>query len=589
MKQFFITFAAVMLGLSIFLLLPMLILIGIAMAASSDKEKVEVKEGSFLVLDLSHSIKDRVSDKPFDIFKELAYDQEESLGLDEITDVLRDAEDSKIAGLMLKGENAGAGVTTLRELRQAVVDFKANSGKPVIYFANTTSAGAMYVASVADSVFITPGGKAVLQGVTMQKTYFKGLADKLGIGFDVLKHGRFKSAVEPYFRKDMSPEDELQSRRIVDILWQEVRDSIASGRGISASIVDDYVNNLSFTTSEGALKAGLVDGTLYYDQLQDRLRGILGKGKGDKVRTVSVSKYATANSEPSLPVGQKGDEVAVVYALGGIEDGKGDDTSEGIFGDDMSSTLRKLRGDSSVKAVVLRVNSPGGSALASDLIWREVELLKAEKPVVVSMGDYAASGGYYISCAANYIYAQPTTLTGSIGVFGLVPNAEKMVGDFGVGVQAVSSSQQPFMTPFKALTPAQTNALQKSVDETYGTFIRNVANGRNLTIDGVDSIAQGRVWTGIDAKEIGLVDELGGLDDAIEMAVELAGLDDYNIGSYPEDDDSPWAVLKQLKVSMSMRSLAPIVGSDLSLLRSLRKGDYVPSARTECEYTLKLY
>lgn len=574
MKQFFLTFAAVILGGFVLLMIPFIIISAIV-TASMSSSSTEIEPGTILKFNISEAIADRDTNSPANRVRGyISGDDPTCHGLSELRDALAAAaEDDNVSALMLTGSAVTANYADMRDMRRALQEFKAECNKPIYYFGNNMSDGAAYVASVADSVFVTPGGSVMLVGCTASKIYFKRMADKFGIGFDVIKHGKYKSAVEPYFRDSMSDEDREQTLRYLNVIWSEERDSIAAGRHISSDAVDAYVDDLKGLRGNvwAAKLAGLIDGECYYDQFQDKLRNIVGLKAEDDLKITDIFSYLP-EEQPSLSLDTKSDKIAIVYAEGQIYDGKSNADDANIYGDDLAATLRKLRRDKQVKAVVMRVNSPGGSAPASDIIWREVDLMKKEKPIVVSMGGYAASGGYYISCAANHIVAEPNTITGSIGVFGVVPNAAKLTDDLGVSLDVVSTSKNPLVTGFAPLSAPVLAALTTSVEETYERFVNNVAAGRSMTFAAVDSIGGGRVWTGADALTVGLVDRLGNLDDAIDLAAEEAGLsDDYVTEDYPKLDDSMTAVMKQLGLSAQAYIGRAIFGSEYGRIESFRQ------------------
>lgn len=573
MKQFLMMVGAVVLGGIILSVLSFLFFFVslIVSAASASGTGVIVKDGSIVTIDLSKPFVDKANnDDPVATLRRLMYGEEAPQGINTLTEALaKVAEDDKVQALVLRGQGMNVDYAGLRAVRRAIADFKASCAKPVIYYDNNMSGSALYVASVADSVFIAPEGVVGIEGVTMQKFYLKGIADRFGIGFDIIKHGKYKSAIEPFAREDMSPEDREQSQRIVDVLWEEMRDSIAAGRGIDPKVIDEYVDSRAYIADrKAAVKVGLVDADIYWDEFKLKLRHILGKEATDKVPSCDIYDYATTiqTEAPSA----SDDHLAVVYATGEILDGKSDGTTQAIFGDDLTRQLNEIRGDSAVKAVVFRVNSPGGSAAASELIWREVKLMSKDKPIVVSMGGYAASGGYYISCPADYIFAEPTTLTGSIGVYGMVPNVEKLTTDAGVNFETVSSSKNPMVVGVKALKPEDVAQLVSSVEATYATFIGHVAEGRGMTTAQVDSIGQGRVWMGKDAVKLGLVNELGNVDDAIEMAMELAGTT-LPVIEYPKPEDPMKVMLKSLGLDAKATVRSWVLGPEYSTIVKVKE------------------
>ena len=573
MKQFFLTFAAVILGGFVLLMIPFIILSAIITASMSETETT-LKSGTVLRLDLTEELSDRDLNSPAYRVRNAMNGGSVTHGMNTLRDKLADAaEDDNISALYITGSSVATDFANLRDLRRAIAEFKEASGKPVYYFDSSISNGAEYVATVADSIFLAPEGSALLTGCTASKYYVKRLADKYGLGFDVIKHGKYKSAVEPYFRDNMSDEDREQTLRYINVLWGEIRDSIAAARNIEPASIDNYVDELKGLSGHAtaAVEAGLVDRAIYFDEFIELLRKVSGKKDSEKFDVLDIYDYCTTASKTAV-LSTSNDKVAIVYAGGQIYDGKSAGDDANIYGDDLAETLRTVRKDTTIKAVVMRVNSPGGSALASDIIWREVKLISEEKPFIVSMGGYAASGGYYISCAANYIFAEPTTLTGSIGVFGMIPNASKLADNAGVSFEIVSTSKNPIVTGIQPVSAPLMAALTGSVENTYKTFVSRVSDGRDMTFEGVDSIGGGHVWTGLDAQKIGLVDQLGNLDDAIDMAVEMAGLgDDYETQDYPKIDDSMAAVMKQFGLSVRAGIGHSLLGSEFDQVEKIKE------------------
>ncbi len=566
MKQFLLTFAAVILAAILLTLLPLVIISAIA-ASSMSEPVVMAKPHTVMTLDLSEPITDRDMDSPAFRLRNAMSGAECTHGLNTLAKKLKAvASDDNVVALYLKGTSANVDAANMRRLRALISKFKEESGKPVYFYDEVIGSDKLlYVASAGDSIFISPEGSVAMYGAIVSKLYFKRIADKFGVGFDVLKHGRYKSAVEPFFRTSMSDDDKAQSQRIVDVIWAEVRDSIAASRNVAPERIDEFVDNLqSLTTRAEDLKqVGLVDNGLYFDQFEQML-ATLADCEVNELNFMNIYDFIPSDDNN----GKK--QIAVVYAEGQIFDGSSESDDENIYADDLAKTLRELRNDDNVASVVLRVNSPGGSALASDIIWREVELLSKEKSVVVSMGGYAASGGYYISCAANYIYAEPTTLTGSIGVYGMVPNVEKAADNLGVDLDVVGSSKAPVVTGVRALTDGEKAVLMNSIERTYKTFVTRVSDGRIMSYETVDSIGQGRVWMGADAVKNGLVDAIGSLDDAIEHAASIAELDEHDVVEYPQIDDSPLAVLKSLGLSVRASVGHYLLGSDFDKFDRVR-------------------
>lgn len=508
--------------------------------SEGEEESIDLPEASVLQVHFDGPIVERGAQEPTFNLGNLT--PELPMGLDQIQNALtRAAEDDNIKGIALHVSSVAAAPSTLLDLRQALEDFKA-SGKFVLAYAETMTLGALYLNSVADELYLHPNGGVELAGMRLETMYYTGMLEKIGVDISVVRgpDNEFKSAVEPFIRKDMSPSNRAQLTALLDDVWDEVRSGIARGRGIAPDDIDAMASNLSLRLPEDGLALGMFDGLLYEDEFQalveERLgeepeyaslgeytlpERLLGKSLGQIEELVEMLNKAETELDDDL----LGGEVAVIYAVGGIESGEGD--SETIGSETLAEAIRQARLAEDVQAVVLRVNSPGGSALASDVIWRETKLLtEAGKPLVVSMGDYAASGGYYISANADRIFANPTTITGSIGVFGMIPNAQELLEDkMGLAYDEVATHPHAGMGLNAPLDDVQLEAINEGVTDIYNDFVKLVAEGRGLTVERVDQIARGRVWSGEDALEIGLVDELGNLADAIAAAEQLAGLE----------------------------------------------------------------
>ena len=499
----------------------------IATLSKSSTDTVQVKDNSLLKIDLAQSISERAVSTPFD---DLA-GYESAIGLNDILAALKEAGgDPKIKGIYLNLSNVAASPATLKEIHDALLEFKEY--KKFIYaYSDAYSQSGYYLASVADKVVMNPTGNLLLKGYSFQIMFYKGLLDKLDVDVQVIRHGQFKSAVEPYILDKMSEANTKQMTALVNSLWECTANDIAAARGISLDHLNQIVDDLSCFNPDSALKMKLVDKLAYAGDMEKMLKTKMGVGENAQINVVSLKSYAK-----SIRKNEKaGDKIAVVYAVGNINDGKGDN-DQGIYSDSFVKDFRKAYQNKDVKAIVLRVNSPGGSALASEVIWHEIEQAKkAGKKVVTSMGDYAASGGYYISCNSDYIIAQPNTLTGSIGVFGMIPSIQNTLKNkLGITIDGVKSNEHSdFLSGYRTLDAAEVNVMQQMVEETYGLFTQRVANGRKMTVAAVDSIGQGRVWSGKDALAIGLVDELGSLADAIDKARELAKVPHASIVYYP--------------------------------------------------------
>lgn len=526
------------------------IFIGGIVSAFSEAEPENVepvsKENTVLRMDFSGSITERSTQNAN--LSLGGFEANSTMGLRDIVKGLeRAAEDDDVKGIYMDLDGAAAAPSTMLDLRNAIDRFQ-ESGKWVIGWGEMASMGGMYLTASADELYLHPNGYADFSGMRLQTTYYTGMLEKLGVGMTVLRgpDNEFKSAVEPFTRKSMSAANRVQLNALLDGIWRQTSGGIAQGRGVDASALDEIADNIALRTAEDAVEWDLFDGLLYEDELKERIKERLD---GEDPIYVDFSDYLNPSGLDGLEglelsmdggflgslferdYGEKEEEeelggaLAVIYAVGGIDMGDGDDQSIGSA--TLSKALRQARLAPDVKAVVLRVSSPGGSALASDIIWRETELLKeAGKTLVVSMGDYAASGGYYIAASADRIFANPTTITGSIGVFGMLPYAEELMKDkMGLAFDDVKTHDHAGIGLDAQLDPVQREAMNASITNIYEDFVSIVADGRGMTFEDVDAIARGRVWTGEDALEIGLVDELGDLESAIADAASRAGLD----------------------------------------------------------------
>jgi len=527
MKSFFKTFFAALLALFIFSLLGFFILIGIAAAFSTD-EKVAVAQNSVLVIDASETFLEQSKNDPFSELMNKKNGKQPSLS--ELIGLLHYAKkDSSIKGIYIKCAENPNGYAATEEIRKALIDFK-KSNKFIVAYAETISQKGYMMANVADQIYTHPQGGMEWAGFNYETIFFKGLIDKLEIEPQIFYAGKFKSATEPFRYAQMSDANKLQTGIWLNSIYNNFIQGTAEMRQLNADSIKAFANEGKVQNAKDALKYKLVDGLLYDDQLKKIISKKLRVADETKISFVSINNYA----ESVALRGTGSGKIAVIYADGDVVMGKGQ--NEAIASDDYRALIQKVRNDKSIDAVVLRVNSPGGSALASDIIWREIDLLKKEKPVVVSMGDVAASGGYYIACGADSIFADANTITGSIGVFSVIPNAEKFLKNkVGITFDRVKTGQYadaPSAT--RALTVTEQRFLQAGVDSVYHTFKSRVAAGRQKSVDYIDSIAQGRVWTGADAIKVGLVDKIGTLNDALASAAKMAKLKGYTIKKYPE-------------------------------------------------------
>ena len=527
MKSFFKTFFAALLALIIFSLLGFFILIGIAAAFSTD-EKVAVAQNSVLVIDASETFLEQSKNDPFSELMNKKNGKQPSLS--ELIGLLNYAKkDSSIKGIYIKCAENPNGYAATEEIRKALIDFK-KSNKFIVAYAETISQKGYMMANVADQIYTHPQGGMEWSGFNYETMFLKGLIDKLEIEPQIFYAGKFKSATEPFRYTQMSEANKLQTGIWLNSIYSNFIQGAAEMRKLNADSIKAFANEGKVQNAKDALKYKLVDGLIYDDQLKKIISKKLRLVDETKISFVSINNYA----ESIALRGTGSGKIAVIYADGDVVMGKGQ--NEAIASDDYRALIQKIRNDKSIDAVVLRVNSPGGSALASDIIWREIDLLKKEKPVVVSMGDVAASGGYYIACGADSIFADANTITGSIGVFSVIPNAEKFLKNkVGITFDRVKTGQYadaPSAT--RALTITEQRFLQAGVDSVYHTFKSRVAAGRQKSVDYIDSIAQGRVWTGADAIKVGLVDKIGTLNDALASAAKMAKLKGYSIKAYPE-------------------------------------------------------
>ena len=578
MKFFKIVLAA-FIGTLIALVINFFIKVGVVssmisnLSKSNTESSTTVKPNSVLYMKLDYAIPDRTTDNPFGGINFTTMESQDMTGLNEILRNIEHAKtDPNIKGIYMELSSIPTSTATLQEIRDKLIEFK-ESGKFIVTYGETYSQSAYYMASVADKICINPDGVLDLHGMATQIMFYKHLLEKLDIEMQIVRgpNNRFKSAVEPYFLDKMSEANREQMDKLLGTVWGQILGSISKSRNISVEQLNQIADNLeTMFDAKKALEYGLVDNLYYKDQVLDELKGLTGSNK--TINAVGNANYAKSYKDKN----SSKNEVAIIYASGQIFDGKGND--ENIYSDDLSKVIRKAREDENVKAVVLRVNSPGGSALASAVIGRELDLTKEVKPVIVSMGNYAASGGYWISAKGDYIFADPTTLTGSIGVFGTIPNLQGFLNDK-VGLTfdvAKTNENADFGTLTQPLTEFQYAKLQESVVNTYDNFTKRVAEGRGLRQTYVDSIGQGRVWAGADAIEIGLVDQLGDMEDAIAYAVQKAELgDDYKVVEMPKTKDFMTRLMESMnktdELDAAMRSKLGAYYDYLQGLENLQK------------------
>lgn len=525
------------------------IMVMFSMLYSSDSE-IQVRENSILKLDLKGTLSERSQEDPFTMLMGNDY---EAHGLDDMLTSIRKAkENENIKGIYIEASNmASNGYASLKEIRDALADFK-ESGKFIVTYADTYTQGLYYVSSVADKVMLNPQGMLQWSGLASTPMFYKDLLEKVGIEMQFFKVGTYKSAIEPASSMKMSEANREQVTDYLTSTWNQITADVSASRSISVENLNKAADQLLlFQPAEESIKWGLADTLIYKNDVRDYLKQKVGIDKEDDLHMLSLKDML--NVKKNVPKDKSGNIVAVYYAYGTIGSMMGG-SSEGIEADKVIRDLRKLKEDEDVKAVVLRVNSPGGSAYDSEQIWHAISELKKEKPVIVSMGDYAASGGYYISCNADTIVAEPTTLTGSIGIFGQFPNLEGLAKKIGVSFDVVKTNAYgDFGMPTRSMNEDEKALMQAYVNRGYDLFLTRCAEGRGMSKEAVDQIAQGRVWTGVRAKELGLVDELGGLDKAIEIAIEKAGIDAYTLISYPAKK-SAWEQLKDFNAGSYVKA-----------------------------------
>lgn len=569
MKNFLIYTLATITGIILASIIFFLIMIGSlsAIVAAGDK-KVSISENSVLVLKTNVQIPDRSDPNPFAGIDITNMTISPVTGLNEILKNLdKAASDPKIKGVLIDNGIMPSGWATTEEIRNGLRKF-SESGKFIIAYSDyALEQQGYYLSTAADRIFINPSSTVDFKGLTGEVMFYKKALEKIGMEVQVIRHGKFKGAVEPFILDKLSDENKEQIKDYVGSIWNHVVKMMAESRSLTESRINELADNLTGTVSTEALDAGLVDGLIYRDALNDTLKILSGLTTDDKINFVPMSKYAKV-PDPKKVLTVKS-RISVIYASGSIVMGKGN--TGNIGGNNYSEIIRKERLDSTVKAIVLRVNSPGGNAIASDIIWRELELAAKVKPVVISMGNYAASGGYYIACPGTKIYANPTTISGSIGVFGLVPNAGKLLEQkIGINTETVKTNENSdFPSIYRPMSVYEKEVMQKSIEKIYSDFVTKVASGRDMKFESVDSIGQGRVWSGTSSMNLGLVDEIGGLNDAIKGAAELAETETYSIRELPVAEDPYTMLLKQMSGDVKINILKKEIGETFGFYREL--------------------
>ncbi|MBR3896588.1 MAG: signal peptide peptidase SppA [Bacteroidaceae bacterium] len=543
------TVTGLVLAGGIFFVLSFILLIGIV-AASSSKEVVQVKPNSILTIKLNKPIEERSIEDPFAM---LMGEEYSNMGLNEILSSIKQAKENiNIRGIYLEaGYYMDIPVAFLEEVRRALLDFK-ESGKFVVAYGDNYTQKEYYLCSVADKVMLNPQGSIEWTGLSESPIFFKRLLDKAGVEVQIFKVGTYKSAVEPFISTQMSEASREQTSVYLNSIWNRMNEDVAVSRDLTVKQLNEYADQMiAMEAAQTFIDAKLADTLSYKDGVKIYLKQLTDTALDKPLQTLGITEMTNV-VQTKMPITKGNNTIAVYYATGDITDNTmaaipGE--TGGIDGNTVVKDLSRLREDANVKAVVLRVNSPGGSAFASEQIWNEVVKLKAEKPVIVSMGSMAASGGYYISCAADSIFAEATTLTGSIGIFGMVPNFEGLLTDkIGLDIDVVKTNPHSDMNfPIRPMSEREKNIIQKNVERGYALFVKRCADGRGMSEDAIRQVAEGRVWTGATAKELGLVDQLGGINEALKAASEKAGLEHYTVADYPEETDPFTALLQKGK------------------------------------------
>ncbi len=572
MKDFFKYVLATVVGfIAVSIIGIFLFFMVIGILISSTEKPVSVAENSILVIDLEQQIVDRAPNDPFQDLSIPGIPQTRTIGLDQISHALEKAvHDERIKGIYLKLSVVNGGMASVEEIRNALIAFKDSCDKPVYAYGSFYDQKSYYLASVADQIVVHPMGSVDFRGLGGEMMFFTNALDKLGIDMQIIRHGKFKAAVEPFMLEQMSEENREQQLVYMGSLWNHMLRGISATRSISVDRLNEMADEVqTFNLGTEAVEAGLVDAAKYKDEVLDDLRIIIGNENAKEIPVVGVARYVKA------PGKEKGksfsrNKIAVIYASGDIGLSMGGDA---IIGEDLGREIRKVRNDSSYKAIVLRINSPGGSVFDSEIIWHEVKLAAEEKTMVVSFGDVAASGGYYIACPADRIVAHPNTITGSIGIFGMIPNIGELLNDkLGITTDVVETNEHSnFMSLTRPLTDYERHLLQKSIEDGYDLFVSHVANGRNLTKEQVDEIGQGRVWSGENALEIGLIDQYGGLQDAIVLAAEIAGIENYRTIALPSQPDPLEQFFKSGTENLRARFLKNELGESYTYYEQLKK------------------
>jgi protease-4 len=592
MKNFLIYTLATITGIILVSIIFFFIMVGsLSVMVASGNKTVAVSNNSVLVLKGGVQIPDRTDPNPFSGFDIINMTLTQAPGLNDILHNIEKAEsDPKIKGILIENGLLASGWATTEEIRDALLKFRKECGKFVISYSDyLLEQEGYYLSTSADKIYINPSSTVDFKGLSGEIMFYKKALEKIGVEVQVTRHGKFKGAVEPYILDKLSDENKEQIKEYVGSIWNHVVKMISAARGIPEEKLNLLADKLAGNIASSALESGLVDGLLFRDELNDTLKALSGLKKDDKIHFISMSKYSKV---PDLKkVTYSKNKIDVIYASGTIVMGKGTDYN--IGGNRYADIIREARLDTSVKAIVMRVNSPGGNAIASDIMWRELMLAAKAKPVVISMGNLAASGGYYISAPGTKIYSSPTTISGSIGVFGMIPN----VGDLlekklGISTETVkTNANSDFPSIYRPMSVYEKETMQASIEKIYGDFVSKVAEGRKMTAVSVDSIGQGRVWSGSSAMKIGLIDEMGGLKDAIKGAVTLAGIDfnSYSIRELPEAEDPYTRLLTQLGSELRMSFIKKELGESFIFYNEITEIRALSGVQARLPYFIEIH
>lgn len=562
-------------------------IIAATVSSFSEKKEVKVSANSVLHLKLDTYLEDRTSENPFVNYNFSNFEANNSAGVyDVIRSIQKAKADAHMSGIFIEfGAGFHAGFANIQDLREAIIDFK-KSGKFVYAYSEIYTERNYYLASTADKVFLDPSGELIFNGMSVNITFFKSMLDKLGIEMQVFKAGKFKGAVEPFIREDLSPENEEQINVYLTSLYGTFIKGISESRKIDTARLYEIADKMEIRTAKAAVDLKLIDALKHHDEVLSEIRKKLGTGGDDKIDFVSAYDYRDVKVDGENKDSENQGKIAVLYAVGDIVDGSGDEATVGSH--NLREAIIKARTNDKIKAVVLRINSPGGSAMASDVILRELTLLKKTKPLIVSMGDVAASGGYYIAMAADTIVAQPNTITGSIGVFGMMPNMKGLLNDkLGIHLDGVKKGEfSELGRPDRPFTEGEKAIIQSYVEEVYRQFLGVVSKGRGMDTAAVHEIAQGRVWTAEDAKARGLVDVMGGMQTALDIAAKKAGLTNYRITELPVEKNPFEEFFKSMSAETKAKMLKEELGESYTYYMQMKRAMRVQGIQTRMPFEI---